>query len=72
MAPGLLQNGFVRKRRRTKERRSIDRPIKRLRQLQARLDVLLHESQALRSADAIDSLKWPVILEPDPVQRGGD
>lgn len=48
-----------------RERRGVDRPIKRLRQLLARLDVLLAESQALRNTDALDRLTWPALAQAD-------
>lgn len=45
----------------TRERRSSDRAIKRLRQLQARLDVLLHESHELRNIDTDELTAWPTV-----------
>jgi hypothetical protein len=49
----------------TRERRGSDRPIKRLRQLEARLDVLLHDSQELRNVDTASLTSWPAVHGPD-------
>jgi hypothetical protein len=44
-----------------RERRSKERPIKRMRQLLARLDVLLHESHMLRNSSVLESAAWPAV-----------
>jgi hypothetical protein len=70
VAPCLLSLVRVKPRGNRRERRSLDRPIKRLRQLQARLDALLHESQALRNTSSMQWVQWPTVPNPDELVRG--